>query len=177
MGFVPVQAMFGLASEQLGSQEADRSSHRQEESRSSAIAINKGEIVKRLLYNNPDADFVFCAGDDKTDEDMFRALRLFPVGSTVATMAAPISASSSPPGTPSNGEDEEELPSVQLAITAAGCFATTVGHPSKKTLAVWHVTSAPEVVESMLKLVNGPDYRSPVKPAGASTEHDVEPEQ
>jgi trehalose 6-phosphate synthase/phosphatase len=29
------------------------------------IAINKGEIVKRILYNNPDADFVFCAGDDK----------------------------------------------------------------------------------------------------------------
>lgn len=29
------------------------------------IAINKGEIVKRLLYENPDAEFVFCAGDDK----------------------------------------------------------------------------------------------------------------
>lgn len=29
------------------------------------IAINKGEIVKRLLYTNPDAEWVFCAGDDK----------------------------------------------------------------------------------------------------------------
>jgi trehalose 6-phosphate synthase/phosphatase len=29
------------------------------------IAINKGEIVKRILYLNPDAQFVFCAGDDK----------------------------------------------------------------------------------------------------------------
>ncbi|KAF7318830.1 Trehalose-6-phosphate phosphatase [Mycena chlorophos] len=38
------------------------------------IAVNKGEIVKRLLYLNPDAEFIFCAGDDKTDEDMFRAL-------------------------------------------------------------------------------------------------------
>ncbi|KAG9307403.1 hypothetical protein G9A89_017232 [Geosiphon pyriformis] len=37
--------------------------------------INKGEIIKRLLGNTPDVDFVFCAGDDKTDEDMFRALR------------------------------------------------------------------------------------------------------
>jgi hypothetical protein len=36
--------------------------------------INKGEIVKRLLASNPHVDFVFCAGDDKTDEDMFRAL-------------------------------------------------------------------------------------------------------
>jgi Trehalose-phosphatase len=29
------------------------------------IAVNKGEIVKRLLYKNPDAEFIFCAGDDK----------------------------------------------------------------------------------------------------------------
>lgn len=29
------------------------------------IAINKGEIVKRILYLNPDTEFVFCAGDDK----------------------------------------------------------------------------------------------------------------
>ena len=29
------------------------------------IAVNKGEIVKRILYFNPDAQFVFCAGDDK----------------------------------------------------------------------------------------------------------------
>ena len=29
------------------------------------MAVNKGEIVKRILYYNPDAEFVFCAGDDK----------------------------------------------------------------------------------------------------------------
>ncbi|KAF8952204.1 threalose-6-phosphate phosphatase [Haplosporangium bisporale] len=36
--------------------------------------VNKGEIVKRLLAQHPDVEFVACAGDDKTDEDMFRAL-------------------------------------------------------------------------------------------------------
>ncbi|KAG0263759.1 threalose-6-phosphate phosphatase [Mortierella polycephala] len=36
--------------------------------------VNKGEIVKRLLSQHPEAEFVLCAGDDKTDEDMFRAL-------------------------------------------------------------------------------------------------------
>jgi trehalose 6-phosphate synthase/phosphatase len=36
--------------------------------------VNKGEIVKRLLGQHPDVEFVMCAGDDKTDEDMFRAL-------------------------------------------------------------------------------------------------------
>ena len=28
-----------------------------------------------MLTSHPDVDFVFCAGDDRTDEDMFRALR------------------------------------------------------------------------------------------------------
>ncbi|KAF8263120.1 trehalose-phosphatase [Lactarius quietus] len=38
------------------------------------IAINKGDIVKHIMYSNPDVQSVFCAGDDKTDEDMFWAL-------------------------------------------------------------------------------------------------------
>ncbi|CAG8438399.1 14011_t:CDS:10 [Ambispora leptoticha] len=37
--------------------------------------VNKGEIVKRMLVTMPDVDFIICAGDDKTDEDMFRVLR------------------------------------------------------------------------------------------------------
>lgn len=35
--------------------------------------ITKGEAVKKVLAKNP-ADFIFCAGDDYTDEDMFTAL-------------------------------------------------------------------------------------------------------
>ncbi|KAI9493872.1 glycosyltransferase family 20-domain-containing protein [Zychaea mexicana] len=37
-------------------------------------SVNKGEIVKRILAQHANADFVICAGDDKTDEDMFRTL-------------------------------------------------------------------------------------------------------
>lgn len=41
-------------------------------------ALNKGEIVRMLVKEKSEAgkslDFVFCAGDDRTDEDMFRAL-------------------------------------------------------------------------------------------------------
>lgn len=33
--------------------------------------VNKGEIVRKILEENPNVDFVFCIGDDKTDEDMF----------------------------------------------------------------------------------------------------------
>ena len=35
---------------------------------------HKGEIVRRLTYQHADSDFLMCAGDDKTDEDMFRAI-------------------------------------------------------------------------------------------------------
>ena len=42
--------------------------------------INKGEIAKRLIEEygggkEKEPDFVFCTGDDFTDEDMFRSLR------------------------------------------------------------------------------------------------------
>jgi len=31
----------------------------------SELTARQGEIVKRILYQNPDAEFIFCAGDDK----------------------------------------------------------------------------------------------------------------
>ncbi|CAE6417266.1 unnamed protein product [Rhizoctonia solani] len=112
------------------------------------IAINKGEIVKRLMYANPDAEFVFCAGDDKTDEDMFRALgSLFPSGVTTATMEPPLSAALTA------GVEQSSLEPVQLAMPPNGIFSTTVGASSKKTLARWHVTSPYAIVESMLGLL------------------------
>ncbi|KAI9311095.1 glycosyltransferase family 20-domain-containing protein [Dichotomocladium elegans] len=36
--------------------------------------INKGEVIKRTMAMYSEANFVLCAGDDKTDEDMFRVL-------------------------------------------------------------------------------------------------------
>jgi len=125
------------------------------------VAINKGEIVKRLLYNHSDAEFIFCAGDDKTDEDMFRALLSVmpsssPSGlSTPNRMEPPISASLS--ATPAHSAPASPIPELQpvdLAVDASGVFSTSVGSSTKKTLAIWHVTSPQEVVESMLTLVN-----------------------
>ncbi|KAA8914105.1 hypothetical protein TRICI_003002 [Trichomonascus ciferrii] len=36
--------------------------------------FNKGEIVKRIIKEAHDPDFVMCLGDDFTDEDMFKSL-------------------------------------------------------------------------------------------------------
>lgn len=127
------------------------------------IAVNKGEIVRRILYTNPDAEFVFCAGDDKTDEDMFRALAFDHSSSSSPhaplTMDAPVSITSMHPTTTTHGEGEgeggEELGKRELKLSADGIFTTAVGHPSKRTLARWHVTTPGEVIEELMCLVEG----------------------
>ena len=117
------------------------------------LAVNKGEIVKRLMYENPDADFVFCAGDDKTDEDMFRSLRtVFPPGGPTdnepVILSPPVAITSA-----MDPEEADELPNVELAIRPEAVFATTVGPAAKKTLAGWHVTCPEEVVEALEHLL------------------------
>lgn len=42
--------------------------------------VNKGVIIKRAISQNQEADFIFCAGDDRTDEDMFRILERMEIG-------------------------------------------------------------------------------------------------
>ncbi|EKM75349.1 hypothetical protein AGABI1DRAFT_46667 [Agaricus bisporus var. burnettii JB137-S8] len=111
------------------------------------IAVNKGEIVKRILYLNPDTEFIFCAGDDKTDEDMFRALSLFQPDQTNSSFPAPLSVTLI---------DNKDAQPVDLSVKADAIFTTAVGHRSKKTLASWHVTTPQEIVEHMLDLVKGP---------------------
>ncbi|OCF36567.1 trehalose-phosphatase [Kwoniella heveanensis CBS 569] len=118
------------------------------------LAVNKGEIVKRLMYENPDADLIFCAGDDKTDEDMFRALRVvFPPGgltdpSAKVIMKPPVAVTST-----LDAEEVAELQDAELSIRPDEVFATTVGPPAKKTLAGWHVTCPEEVVEALETLL------------------------
>ncbi|PPQ70030.1 hypothetical protein CVT24_003797 [Panaeolus cyanescens] len=126
------------------------------------IAVNKGEIVKRLLFKNTDAEFIFCAGDDKTDEDMFRALQLFPPGTTEVTMEAPLSVTLI----------EGEAPPQKLAIKPEAVFTTAVGHSTKRTLASWHVTTPQEVVDHMLELVKDVPY-IPSQPATPDHDEDA----
>jgi trehalose 6-phosphate synthase/phosphatase len=37
--------------------------------------VSKGATVRKIMSLEPDADFVLCMGDDKTDEDMFAAIQ------------------------------------------------------------------------------------------------------
>lgn len=75
---------------------------------------------------------------------MFRALLLFPPGTTQVKMEAPLSVTLI---------DGAGKPPVDLAIKPEAVFTTAVGHSSKRTLASWHVTTPQEIVEHMLDLV------------------------
>ena len=89
---------------------------------------------------------------------MFRALLLFQNGSEKAVLEPPLSV------TLLANEDSAKYEPVELAIKRDAVFTTAVGHSSKRTLAVWHVTSPEEVVDSMLGLVRASSD------AGASAE-------
>jgi trehalose 6-phosphate synthase/phosphatase len=39
------------------------------------VWLNKGEALERLLAVQPDPDFLFAAGDDRTDEDLFERVK------------------------------------------------------------------------------------------------------
>ena len=138
------------------------------------LAVNKGEIVKRILWDHADAEFVFCAGDDKTDEDMFRALvNLSKSPSAIdspiltsANLSGPMpsqpkqhpaveqlkASDSSPlimsPPTPLNLSTPVGTPR-QLRLQYDNIFATAVGPSSKKTLAQWHVDSPHRIIDTL----------------------------
>lgn len=86
---------------------------------------------------------------------MFRALLLFQGDdSQKVVMEPPLSV------TLLAEDSNQKFEPVELAIEREAVFTTAVGHSSKRTLAVWHVTTPEEVVEHMLYLVSqNPDYK------------------
>jgi len=88
-------------------------------------ALNKGEIARTLVKamkrdDRKGVGFVFCAGDDRTDEDMFDALNQIEEQG--------------------HGGEAGELKNV---------FSVTVGPRSKVTSAKWHVLEPSDVVNAV----------------------------
>ncbi|KAI6006146.1 trehalose-6-phosphate synthase, partial [Pisolithus marmoratus] len=95
---------------------------------------------KRLLRTNSDAEFAFCTGDDKTDEDMFRALYVLPSSpSGEATKEAPLSITLA--NSSSGSSTSDSAPGIKLGIRPEDIFTTPVGPSSRRTLASWHVST------------------------------------
>ncbi|KAI8799255.1 glycosyltransferase family 20-domain-containing protein [Cladochytrium replicatum] len=102
------------------------------------LAVNKGEIVKRLALGGSGRwGFIMCAGDDRTDEDMFASLKSL-AGIPTAT------------GVHTNIASEEGLG----VVDADRVFTVTLGSATKMTQAQWHVGEPWDLIEVMGKMAN-----------------------
>ncbi|KAI8968342.1 glycosyltransferase family 20-domain-containing protein [Mycotypha africana] len=112
------------------------------------MSINKGEIVKRILAKNPDTDLIMCAGDDKTDEDMFRALSAARYQNRQFKAKCPSGSKIPSPTFLSsiNGDD------ITSTMQEQRIFSITVGPSEKKTHANWHVNTAQQVIQVLESL-------------------------
>ncbi|KAJ2162076.1 hypothetical protein GGF46_000951 [Coemansia sp. RSA 552] len=112
------------------------------------MSVNKGEIVKRLMGARPEQwEFVVCAGDDKTDEDMFRSLRA--VKHSVVGHSESSGEDGSRPSTSVGAGTNWTSTSMRLPPYY---FTITVGPSDKKSAAAWHVSSSHDVVDALTLL-------------------------
>ncbi|KAI8137526.1 glycosyltransferase family 20-domain-containing protein [Fennellomyces sp. T-0311] len=129
------------------------------------VDINKGVVAKRILKDASDVDFVVCAGDDKTDEDMFRFLSAAHLSVTITSGA---SSMSSPPLTPlpsassSSSFHKGRSPSIVMTSPplpdvwkhpSPDLFCITVGPDNKKTMANRRVRTSQQIVD-LLELLS-----------------------
>lgn len=109
--------------------------------------VNKGEIVRRLVWHKHGSpqdmldnsreeltkdempDFIFCLGDDLTDEDMFKQLNKI------------------------EGIWEKKYPDQHNSWNNFGFYPCTVGSASKKTVAQAHLTDPQQVLDTLGLLV------------------------
>ena len=92
------------------------------------ISINKGQTLRKILSEGTEqiqADFVFCAGDDRTDEDMFKALMELE----------------------ENGEFKASNGTIESPVVTC-----TIGPAEKKTLAKYHVNNPDQLINLLFQL-------------------------
>ena len=111
------------------------------------LAVNKGAIMGRILYANPEVEFVYCVGDDKTDEDMFRMLAMLP-----CSAEDPRHEETCLPPPPGMDSALANAPPRRLRLRRSDIFTSTVGPSSKKTVATWHLGNVDDVVNSLAEM-------------------------
>ncbi|KAG2202943.1 hypothetical protein INT47_008975 [Mucor saturninus] len=109
------------------------------------MSVNKGEIVKRILASNPDTNLVISAGDDKTDEDMFRAL---------SSAQYQQKQQASPPASIKGGIVGTPSPSIIWPEANSNLYSITVGPSEKKTHANWHVNTPQQIIQVLNSLAS-----------------------
>lgn len=120
--------------------------------------FNKGEVVKELVKRcsseGKRPDFILCSGDDKPDEDMFKAVRAV---SNVTEEASKKVAGQHKQDANKSATGQRTKPKTQSAArrrSQNGYFSVTVGPANKRTSAAWHLAD-PEAVLETLSILSG----------------------
>jgi trehalose-phosphatase len=118
------------------------------------MSVNKGEIVKRILAGNPETNLVICAGDDKTDEDMFRALSAAHYQQRMQQASPPASLKPSRSTNSSDITPPATPPTVIWPEVDSSLYSITVGPSEKKTHANWHVNTPQQIIQVLETLAS-----------------------
>lgn len=104
--------------------------------------------MRALIERHGRAKFILCAGDDKTDEDMFRVFITDRCNGTIdersPLLLQPLIADDDDEGRSSSEEGGGGGP--------AKCFTCSIGGSSKKTLARYHLNSCNQLVSLLMRL-------------------------
>ncbi|EEB06603.1 trehalose-phosphate synthase Tps2 [Schizosaccharomyces japonicus yFS275] len=96
--------------------------------------LNKGSVIQRILNCSPkDLQFVFCAGDDKSDENMFEAIR----------------------DRYRNRQQNSKKQDTEATATnpaSVSTFCIRIGYTDKPTLADYHLPSAMDLLQALKEL-------------------------
>eukprot|EP00834_Sanchytrium_tribonematis_P002808 NODE_94_length_21525_cov_0.751003.p18 type:complete len:111 gc:universal NODE_94_length_21525_cov_0.751003:7409-7741(+) len=107
----------------------------------------KGEMVKRILGIQVDCDFIFCAGDDKTDEDMFKSLGHIINPSPRTSRSASYSTSPQFP-------EARKSPTLPIEnLNAKNVYTVAVSSSPRFTHASWRLDTSDDVV-NLLSLIS-----------------------
>lgn len=111
------------------------------------VDVNKGVVVQRILSERADVDLVICAGDDRTDEDMFN---VFMAPSTPSSPSSPLvrRRSLSVAALQHDSSDRYFIPA------GAKTYCITVGPYDKKSLADHRVESSDDIVALLERLAS-----------------------
>lgn len=116
------------------------------------VSVNKGQVLQKILSEGTSklqSDFIFCAGDDRTDEDMFKALSELKGSENVES--EPLIS----PFTENNNKNNTNNTANTTTINSNfPIFTCTIGSSEKKSLARFHVNNPEQLVNFLFQLTS-----------------------
>ncbi|WBW72846.1 trehalose-phosphate synthase Tps2 [Schizosaccharomyces osmophilus] len=111
--------------------------------------LNKGALVKRILKRTGRTDFIFCAGDDRTDENMFEVFLPMPFDYFIHSSLVGDDTDYIDPSLSDLEDKQSHHNNANSKITS---YRVHIGLTDTSTLADYHLPSPKDLVDLLLSL-------------------------